>query len=130
MDTCKILRGFLTLRDCGNPAAANCSACGRSVCSEHLAAGSGFMQCLDCHARASAGSPERAPQGTETFGADWAYGYRHAYYQSSGYRPIYSGIGRDAYYDDYDVRSFDPALNHRASSLVDDDERETGFGDS
>jgi len=129
MATCAARRGFLTLHDCGSPAATNCSSCHRPICSEHLSPRSGFTQCLDCFARGASQDPA-GPQPTAEgdYDADWSAGYRRSYYGTTHYRPIYSGYST-AYYDDYDVRSFDAgAANDPADT--DDDSSSTGFGAS
>lgn len=98
--TCTARSGFLTLRDCGNPAVGSCSECGRSLCMEHLAG----TRCLDCTSRSVGGEP------TAFDNDDYAYRYRRWYYGQSHYRPIYDGRNPgDPYYDDYDFRSFDAA---------------------
>jgi hypothetical protein len=118
--SCVIRKGFLTLRDCGNPASRNCSACGRPACSKHLDSASGFTQCVEC---ASSAARDRDP-GVYDYGTDWPYRYRHHYY-SRGYRPIYTG---SYYYNDYDVRSFDSRTN--ASTVDHDNNPASTFGDS
>jgi hypothetical protein len=122
MNECAAQRGFLMFRDCGNAAAAECSNCGRPMCEEHL----NGAQCLDCAGRGmSMGTGALIGVGVGATAA-WAYGFRHHYYNSSGYRPI--GLdAADPFYDDYDVRSFNAPARHVADL---DDEREPGFGDS
>ena len=117
---CVIRKGFLTLRDCGNPASRDCAACGRPACSKHLAATSGFAQCLECAAR----SARDQDPGAYDYGPDWSYRYRRHYY-SRGYTPIYTG---SYYYDDYDVRSFDSRVNAR--TVDHDTDTRSDFGDS
>lgn len=121
MNECAAQRGFLMFRNCGNPAIGGCSSCGRPMCSEHLAASTGFTTCLDCVAR------RPGEEWTNADGREWAYGFRHQYYSAfSQYRPI--GLdASDPYYDDYDVRSFDSRAKHAVDL---DDEREPSFGDS
>jgi hypothetical protein len=116
MSECAAQRGFLMFRECGNPAGAECGNCGRPMCFEHIGAGG---HCLDCNAH---GSMMDTPDGT-TAGA---YGFRHHFYHTAGYRPV--GLDpSDAYYDEYDVRGFDSRKRHAA--LL-DEEREPDFGDS
>lgn len=122
MNECAAQRGFLMFRNCGNPSTNECASCGRPMCSEHLAASTGFTTCLDCVARRP---------GDEWSGADgreYAYGFRHQYYSTfSQYRPL--GLdATDPYYDDYDIRSFDSRAKHAVD--LDDDDREPSFGDS
>jgi hypothetical protein len=123
MNECAAQRGFLMFRNCGNPATSECGTCGRPMCSEHLAASSGFTTCLDCSAR----RPGDAWNKTE--GREWAYGFRHNFYTVAGYAPIglAAAVAADAFYDDYDVRSFDSRAKHAADL---DEEREPSFGDS
>jgi hypothetical protein len=117
MNECAAQRGFLMFHSCGNPAAGECSNCGRPMCEEHLAPNG---QCLDCAARGGAMS------GAALGSALWAYGFRDRFYRGTHYRPL--GLDpADPYYDDYDVRSFDSRARHAG---VLDDEREPGFGDS
>jgi len=121
MATCIVRSGFLTLRDCGNPAATKCATCGRPVCSTHLSASSGFTVCLECASQKSTG--EGVPE-SENYDSDWAYRYRRHYY-GRGYVPIYMG---SSIYDDYDTRSFDSDMNDTA--LDQDDSSAASFGDS
>ena len=114
---CMARSGFLTLRDCGNPEARNCTSCGRPMCEQHLSARSGFAQCLEC---AGSGA-DLDPSDPE-----WAYGYRRNFYTSSGYSPFYFG---NRQFDDYDVRSFHAAAN-RQSAVDEGAEKDAGFGDS
>ncbi|MFP4436753.1 MAG: hypothetical protein ACLFVO_05855 [Chloroflexaceae bacterium] len=112
---CQIKRGFFVLRDCGKHAVTTCSICGRSICAEHQAQRSAKVMCVDCYARRY--EIDAAPQDV--------YSYRHWHYQHNDYSPIYGGSNYDSYYDDYDVRSFEP---------VPDDDRydefSAGFGAS
>jgi hypothetical protein len=145
MNGCVCKRGFFSLRDCGDPIAARCAACGREVCAAHLSPASGFTKCLDCHARGAA-AQERPAAGTPAARAatppaavspaaasgtqgddEWVYGYRDSYYRR-GYRPIYAGYYYDHYYDSYDTRTFDRAA---AAGPVDDSrDAEADFGES
>ena len=118
--TCMARTGFLTLRDCGNPAVANCSDCGRSVCGEHLSG----TQCLDCSSRAVGGEPTAFDHD------DYAYRYRRWYYGQTHYQPIYGGRNpNDPYYDDFDYRSFDAAGVEDAEG-DDDDPKKRRFDES
>ena len=102
---CGCKRGFLVLRDCGRPAVATCSECGRGVCDEHRAPGR--TQCVDCAAREDAPleAPVSRPDG---LGSAVAARERRRYYSDSGYSPFMAGYPTD-YYDDYDVRAFEDA---------------------
>lgn len=120
MNTCSIRKGFLTLRNCGNPAARNCETCNRPACSQHLSPSSGFAECLEC-----AAGKIRDDTGDATT-PEAAYRYRRRYYDD-GYTPIYYGAAASSY-DDYDVRSFDADMN--AGALDHDDGTAASFGDS
>jgi hypothetical protein len=125
MNECAAQRGFLMFRNCGNPATSECSTCGRPMCAEHLAASTGFSSCLDCAAR----RPGDAWNATE--GREWAYGFRNNFYRVARYAPlgIAAAVMADAFYDDYDVRSFDSRAKHAAAADL-DEENEPSFGDS
>lgn len=116
---CMARRGFLTLRDCGNPEERLCASCSRPMCHEHLAARSDYTQCLECAAFAT--KSELDPSDPE-----WPYAYRRGYYHDYGYAPFYFGSTQ---YGDYDVRSFDRGANQRAVADR-DDEGKANFGDS
>jgi len=124
MNECAAQRGFLMFRNCGNAANTECSNCGRPMCSEHLAASTGFTKCLDCTAR--------EPDSKWSAGNDreYAYGFRHAFYTAAAFAPIglMAAAAADPFYDDYDVRSFDSRRKNAVA--VDEDEEEPGFGDS
>jgi hypothetical protein len=126
---CQCKSGFFSLRDCEEPVAATCGACGRTVCARHLSPASGFTRCLDCQGREPAN--KESADSESDYGDDWVYGYRDNYYRS-GYGPIYTGSYYNRYYDQYDTRSF--ASRSRSDDVeddTDDDERAaTGFGDS
>ncbi len=114
MQGCQVKRGFFVLRDCGKVATATCNVCGRQMCDEHRVLGASSAICVDCNAR----------KGRRTGGnagdMDDVYRYRHSYYQKSDYHPIYGGSNYDTYYDQYDVRSFEP--------VEDEAEEEQGSG--
>lgn len=148
MNRCKSKRGFFALRDCGEVASRPCGACGRLTCANHLSQSSGFSRCLDCEARIEAGAPipgkaaaqqplaatpvakiaSKKPED-ETYDRAWAYRYRHRYYSTAAYAPVYWGSYYDSYYNDYDVRSFDRdvASHTRTESIT---EQGAGFADS
>jgi hypothetical protein len=120
MNECAAQRGFLMFRDCGNPATGECADCGRPMCSEHLAASTNYTVCLDCLAR----RPNN--EWNTTNDREYAYGFRHAFYTTAGFAPI--GLAAaDAFYNDYDIRSFDSRRKHAVDL---DEEREPSFGDS
>jgi hypothetical protein len=104
LDLCSCKRGFFTLRDCANPAAATCSACSRRICSEHLAP-SGI--CKECAAKRDE---------DEDLGA---VGYRTQWYQRRSYAPVWWGTS-DPYYYDTSYRWYDD----------DQDDDGGGFSDS
>ena len=122
MNTCMARRGFLTLRDCGQPATQSCTTCQRAMCTEHLSSASGYQQCLDCFAKSEQSA------NVDVDDPSYSYRYRVGYY-SSGYSPLYYGSYHDTYYDDLDVRSFDDDMNDNAVDDEDGGER-AGFGDS
>ena len=115
--TCEARKGFLTLSDCQNPAATQCSNCARSMCPAHLAPQSGFTMCFDC----AAANQNMQPGENDEL---WAHRYRDDYRTTTGYTPIY--MSRHHYYDSQDSRSFD---QRGPDTLMDDDDR-GGFGDS
>ena len=116
--TCQASKGFLTLSDCGNPAASACSHCGRTLCPAHLSPASGFSMCYDCAATQQQQPRDEAATDPE-YDDTWAHGYRSSYYSSSGYSP-HRGTSS---YDSQDARSFD----ERGGDTFDDDERGAGF---
>jgi hypothetical protein len=97
---CQCRRGFFALRPCDAAAAHTCGTCRREVCDEHWSPAPPGL-CLDCAARAN----ERYAAGD--YDPYWTHSYRHYYYTTTGYRPIYYGPDVDPYYNDYDVRAFD-----------------------
>lgn len=124
MTTCQARRGFLTLRDCGNPSTSTCNTCMRPMCSEHMSSRSGYQTCLECTASGAQPDDKKTSEATEN-DSEWAYGYRRNYYSTYGYMPFYIG---HHHYDDYDVRSFDDDVN--AGAVDADDVERGGFGDS
>ena len=107
-DTCSVKRGFFMLRPCGNSASAQCSECQRAICGEHISALEGRMVCVECKARKTEANRSRQPVDYDPYDRNWAYSYRHGYYSSYGYHPIWWGSYYGGYHDDYDVRSFTP----------------------
>ncbi len=117
---CEARRGFLTLSDCGQPAATSCANCGRAMCAMHLSARSGFTNCLDCSATVASG------EETETEYDDvWAHRYRDDYYRTSGYTPLY-GTATGSY-DRHDAASFE---GRQADDFAEDETDRGGFGES
>lgn len=117
---CAATKGFLTLGDCGNPAASTCSQCGRPMCAAHLSPATGFSTCYDC---AATQQPAQQKEGTEQgeYDESWAHGYRSSYYSDSGYRP-----SRTTTYSSEDTSSF----RDRHSDGFDEDHEPGGFGAS
>ena len=105
---CACKRGFLVLRDCGRAATATCGECNRGVCAEHFVAE--WSLCVDCAARreevaALAPADDRGTQASREAA------YRRArYYRASSYHPFHGGWP-SSYYDQYDVRAFDDAVD-------------------
>jgi hypothetical protein len=122
---CECKTGFFSLRDCGQPAMAQCQSCSRAMCHAHAAAESRFAECRDCWARRVQDGDPRMVDRNRNYDDDWAAGYRSRYY-AAGYTPIYAGTHYHHYYDRYDTRSF----AHSDRDFVDDDDARAGFGDS
>jgi hypothetical protein len=103
MPKCEVKRGFLILRECGNPTTRICSECGRGACDEHLVTSAGGdWVCVDCQGRQV--DPAETRDDDPSL---WRHSYRNHYYRSYGYAPYYAGAYYGSYYDDYDTRSFD-----------------------
>jgi hypothetical protein len=113
---CAVRRGFFVLRECGRTAIAVCSACARPVCAEHSAPLSAPPLCSECHARQQSTGDDTSTAWTDPA---WPISYRHVYYREQNYHPVATAGGHDAYYDDYDVRSFDqePSSEEPSSDL-------------
>ncbi|HET6148927.1 MAG TPA: hypothetical protein VFH68_15425 [Polyangia bacterium] len=125
---CQCTRGFFTLRPCAADAPLVCPHCQRRICAEHWRAGSVPPCCVECAARA-----EEARSLDDDYDSYWFHSYRHGYYRSHGYRPIYVGTQVDPYYDQYDARGFDPAAGAGAAAAGGgdfDDDGVGGLGDS
>ena len=124
MNDCQCKSGFFALRDCGQPAVAQCEACSRAMCHAHAAVESRFTQCRDCWAKANQSADPAQRAGT--YDDAWAQSYRSRYY-AAGYAPIYTGTHYHRYYDQYDTRSF----RQQAGEIEDgSDDARAGFGDS
>jgi hypothetical protein len=117
---CQCKRGFFALRNCGQPASRQCITCQRFACADHLAPSKGYMECLDCAARAG----EKKVAEPDVYDDEWAYRYRHGYYRR-GYAPIYWGH-HDRYYDSYDARPFHAS----STTAVHDADERASFKDS
>jgi hypothetical protein len=116
MSVCAARKGFLTLSDCGKSVTRNCANCGRGMCSEHLAAQTGYSLCLDC-----AAAKTEVKEGD--YDPLWAHRYRNAYYTSTGFLPVY---GAAMMFDRSDRMSF----TSTTTDTFDDDVDRGGFGDS
>lgn len=114
---CAARKGFLTLSDCGEPAATMCANCGRPMCAKHLSPTSGFTNCYDC--TATTAPQEEGQQGQGQYDDAWAHRYRDDYYRTSGYTPM-------TYYDSHDRTSFDS----RQDDFGEDEVERGGFGAS
>jgi hypothetical protein len=125
IDRCRAKRGFFSLRDCGDPADAQCVDCKRPMCSLHRSPSSGYTRCLDCEARKPVAEAVVADDLSDPV---WPYRYRRRYYHSHHYSPTYVGRYYDNYYNDYDYRTFDSDMRRDRSFSSDDSG--TGFGDS
>lgn len=117
MSLCVARKGFLTLTDCGKTASRTCANCGKNMCAEHLAAQTGFSQCLDC-----AAANAEVKEGD--YDPLWAHRYRNTYYTTTGFLPVY---GAAAYFDQRDARSFSTSAE---VDFAEDDVDRGGFGDS
>ena len=124
MSACAVRRGFFILRDCGEPSVYTCNECGRSMCAEHTIQEGGQTFCVECSTRHAGSAPDGA------FAASllaWPLLFRHYFYGSSNYNPIYRGNRLDNYYDMYDLRSFS---KKRQGPLEDEDDQRTSIMDS
>lgn len=98
MSKCEAKRGLFTLYDCLKPASFQCSVCNRSVCKEH--GDQARSTCLECLARAEQGYIEKlAPYKT-----------REGLLKRHRGQLKHLGKSLDAYYDKFDIASFDIAL--------------------
>jgi hypothetical protein len=114
LDLCSCKRGFFTLRDCANSAAATCSVCSRRICQQHMTQDG---TCVECAAKRQ----ENAAFIDDPTGS--AVRYRQRWYQSSGYDPIW-WASSDPYWNDQGYRWYDdPAYD-------DANDNDGGFGDS
>ena len=123
---CQCTRGFFVLRACDAEAPHLCPRCARRVCDQHWSAKQTPPACLECLARAD---QQRAIDGDD-FDSLWFHRYRHRYYTSTHYRPLFLTSVIDPYYNDYDARLLDAAASagDQDDDAGDDDAR--GLGDS
>ena len=137
MNDCQCKSGFFALRDCGQPAVAQCEACSRAMCHAHAAVESRFTQCRDCWAKANQSADPAQRAGT--YAAAWSQSYPSLYYAAAWAQSylfffndtatteIYTGTHYHHYYDQYDTRSF----RQQAGEIEDgSDDARAGFGDS
>jgi len=117
---CHARVGLLVLRDCGEPAVANCRQCGRSLCGAHQVLTEDGPTCPECIAR-------QEQFGTPTDAATAARS-RNRYYDRYGYDPFYTGSSH--YYSDHDYRTLDAGSASQAVAAspvpTGADEREEG----
>lgn len=127
---CQCTRGFFTLRPCDRQAPHTCPTCQRTICDDHWSMSSGTPVCVECAARAD----ERQGAADDRFDSLWFHRYRHSYYSSHHYRPLYVGLTPDPYYDQYDFRAFTPKAAAAGDAGQDDGDGDGGsgggFGDS
>jgi hypothetical protein len=77
--TCQSRKGLLFLRDCGEPAVAECQRCGRELCDAHRMFEEAELVCPEC----SAPGAHRGEAGEND--PHW----RDRYYNQYDYRPHY-----------------------------------------
>ncbi|MBF0499644.1 MAG: hypothetical protein HQM09_05900 [Candidatus Riflebacteria bacterium] len=108
MAGCQVKKGFFLLFDCDAPADLKCRDCGRYICREHGESdvpGEGIV-CYDCWAKRQ----QSIDVDVSSTGGAWFHRFRTGFYRSTRYGPINFGSTSvsDTYYDEFDVRSFDP----------------------
>ena len=127
---CRVKVGLLILRDCKEPAVAECCRCGRGVCGLHQVIRPEFTYCPECAAgleqteqdriaQDPSGRDQRGPDqtrpeptgpeptGPEPGGREPAVErvyQRRRYYQDYDYRPYY--FGHHYYFSDSDFHTF------------------------
>lgn len=111
---CAVKRGFLTLRECGEPALATCSSCGRPTCAEHMvgveADGPVCVECSASQSLSDDSSSSSIDSGYVGTGA-WSHSYRDSFYQDSGYSPRSTdGFATGGSFDELDKAAFDRTL--------------------
>lgn len=126
--SCDAKRGFFTLYDCGKPAPAQCSACKRNLCSEHFP--KGISRCVECAAKAKMSSQfansDKAEIEAEARSSYHdlmvAYRNRETQLKKNKGSSIYLGKNLGAYYQHFDIRSFDIELSSIADMSDSPDE--------
>lgn len=112
--TCQWQMGLLVMRECGAPAGAGCSLCGRQLCMTHTLMGQNGPACPQC---ASANQGYEANEDTELAGS------REQYYQPYGGA---AAFGRAGYFTPADSAALDhPGLNPQWSKKNKYDAKET-----
>jgi hypothetical protein len=128
MSSCTVRRGFLTLRECGEPAVALCGTCGRPMCVEHLVGDGAGPLCVECSVSQSSSNDSSADSDSGPSDT-WRHGYRDDYYRETGYSPPASvgasdgasdGFRTGGTFDDLDKEAFDPALADAGLPLEED----------
>jgi len=120
LDLCSCKRGFFTLRDCANPAAATCRTCSRRICQQHL---SEPDYCVECAARHAEDRALDEPLDHAADPTTSAVRYRTRWYRAGGYSPVFWGTS-DTYWTTNDYRWYDDGSDYN------DDDGGGGFGDS
>jgi hypothetical protein len=110
---CRVKVGLLILRDCKEPAVAECCRCGRAVCGLHQVLRPQFTYCPECAAQVeqSGQDPNAVPAAPvpPTAGALpdanlERVRQRQEYYRDYGYCPYY--YGHHYYFSDSDYHVF------------------------
>jgi hypothetical protein len=111
MSVCTVTTGFFVLRRCGRPAVAACPACGRPLCTNHVA-DAGL--CPECAAQRGY---LRHPQ------AAWSH-HRRGFFTASSHD--FGDMGMFTALDEFDRAPFDPGAGgeteYDADGSDDDDE--------
>ena len=108
MQRCTVKRGFLHLRECGEPALFKCSVCHQPACSEHLVGEGERGVCVECYARQH---PSEGLGGDSVLDASNATRWRHSnrdhFYHETDYRPaVASGAYYASTYGAEDIAAF------------------------
>lgn len=100
--SCQYKVGFLSLKRCELPGAAQCFMCNKQVCETHSRALEGTKVCLECFAEKSKATPvNEADEEAMTRGRIYrSHGYRSHYYDDDYYyynrpRTIVTSQGQD-----------------------------------
>lgn len=123
---CQCARGFFVLRPCDADAPHTCARCARQVCHQHWSTKVTPPACHECVARID---EDRAIDGDD-FDSAWFHRYRHRYYTTSHYRPIYDGGPIDPYYNRYDAWLLGPSPGPDPDPDGADDNQTRGLDDS